>query len=304
MPIYDQSYRRIEGVRKPGRLRFLPIAASALRLFFRRKRFLFLGLAALAPFAIGMFFLSAPHFMPALVDALRDADPQLASQLHVTPQTLYLFLTNGLSFLLMMIFVVFAGGGLIANDLRANALEVYFSRPITRLDYVLGKLLVIMTILLGLTLVPALILWLYDAMLATEEGFLAQQLELLPRLVLACVVATLPFALLMLALSALSRTARAAMISFAAILLILPVMGQILTEALDEERYGLIKLPSAMRRVVAHVLDTDPTLLLGPLEVPLLSVSPWLALGVLGLVSVGSLIILYRRIRPVEIVAG
>ena len=42
-----------------------------------------------------------------------------------------------------MLLVVLAGPNLISRDLRFNALPLYFSRPLTRLDYFLGKLGVI-----------------------------------------------------------------------------------------------------------------------------------------------------------------
>ena len=45
-----------------------------------------------------------------------------------------------------------AGAGLIANDLRTGAILVYLSRPLTRRDYVLGKLGVLMALNLSVTL--------------------------------------------------------------------------------------------------------------------------------------------------------
>ena len=35
---------------------------------------------------------------------------------------------------------VYVGAGLIANDRRANALQIYLSKPLTRAEYVFGKL--------------------------------------------------------------------------------------------------------------------------------------------------------------------
>jgi hypothetical protein len=52
-----------------------------------------------------------------------------------------------------------AGAGLIANDLKLNALSMYFSKSITRLDYILGKLGTIMILLLMITLIPGTILF-------------------------------------------------------------------------------------------------------------------------------------------------
>ena len=47
---------------------------------------------------------------------------------------------------------IFGGAGLIANDLRTGAILVYLSRPLTRRDYVLGKLGVLLALNLSVTL--------------------------------------------------------------------------------------------------------------------------------------------------------
>ena len=42
---------------------------------------------------------------------------------------------------------VFVGAGLIANDRRANALQVYLSKPLLRMEYIGGKLAILATFL-------------------------------------------------------------------------------------------------------------------------------------------------------------
>ncbi len=59
-----------------------------------------------------------------------------------------------------------AGPPLIARDLQNNALPLYLSRPITRLEYVLSKLLVLFAPLSLITWVPALLLFGLQASLA------------------------------------------------------------------------------------------------------------------------------------------
>ena len=53
---------------------------------------------------------------------------------------------------------VFVGAGLIANDRRANALQIYLSKPLLRMEYIGGKLAILATFLLFVTLLPALLL--------------------------------------------------------------------------------------------------------------------------------------------------
>ncbi len=47
------------------------------------------------------------------------------------------------------------GPNLISQDLRFNAIPLYFSRPVRRFDYFLGKLGVIATFLAAVSIVPA-----------------------------------------------------------------------------------------------------------------------------------------------------
>ena len=56
-----------------------------------------------------------------------------------------------------MILIVLVGPNLISQDLRFNALPLYFSRPLRRIDYFLGKLGVIAAILGMVIIVPSII---------------------------------------------------------------------------------------------------------------------------------------------------
>jgi ABC-2 type transport system permease protein len=74
---------------------------------------------------------------------------------------------NGNFFIVFMrvqaIFAIFlaalTGPGLIAPDLANNALPLYFSRPLTRSDYILARLLVLFGLLARITLIPGLLLF-------------------------------------------------------------------------------------------------------------------------------------------------
>src|SRR5262249_31732051 len=55
---------------------------------------------------------------------------------------------------IIMLLVVVTGPGLISRDLRFNALPLYFARPLTRLDYFMGKLGVIGALVAGVAVLP------------------------------------------------------------------------------------------------------------------------------------------------------
>ncbi|MGE0190842.1 MAG: ABC transporter permease [Planctomycetota bacterium] len=61
---------------------------------------------------------------------------------------------------LVCLIAIFVGAGLIANDKRSKASSLYLARPMHRLDYVLGKLLVVPGLVGLMSFVPGLVMWL------------------------------------------------------------------------------------------------------------------------------------------------
>jgi ABC-2 type transport system permease protein len=60
----------------------------------------------------------------------------------------------------------FLGPGLVSPDLANNALPLYFSRPFSRAEYVIGKMSVLAILLSWITWVPGLLLFGFKAYLA------------------------------------------------------------------------------------------------------------------------------------------
>ena len=73
---------------------------------------------------------------------------------------------------LLPIFVAAQAPELVVNDMRHRVLPLYFSRPISRLDYVLSKLGALTIALLALTLLPVLLLFV-GRILAAEDAVAA-----------------------------------------------------------------------------------------------------------------------------------
>ncbi len=62
---------------------------------------------------------------------------------------------------MLIILSIFSGADLISADLKFKALPLYFSRPLSRGDYLLGKFSIILFYLLLFTLVPGILLLLF-----------------------------------------------------------------------------------------------------------------------------------------------
>lgn len=99
---------------------------------------------------------------------------------------------------------------LIAGDLQAKAWLVYFTRPVSRRDYIAGKIGVLAAIVSLVTLVPALVLWLIGVLVSPSIWVAVATWDLPLRILAAAAVVTLPTVLLALAYSSLTAETRIA----------------------------------------------------------------------------------------------
>lgn len=125
------------------------------------------------------------------------------------------------------------GPGLIANDLKTNALPIYFARPITPLTYLLGKWLTISVFIAMGMLLPNLAALAAGILVAGQPGTWPQVLALAGHLTLIGVGVMLVGGLLILAISSLTADKRFVIVGWLALALLPQVTQQILYEEMD-----------------------------------------------------------------------
>jgi ABC-2 type transport system permease protein len=82
-------------------------------------------------------------------------------------------------------FVATIAPEMLCGDRRENVLSLYFSRAISRLDYVLSKLAATAILTMTISVVPAIFLWLFRQLLADEPlSALVDNIDNLGRVVL------------------------------------------------------------------------------------------------------------------------
>jgi ABC-2 type transport system permease protein len=158
--VYKRTYRGYSGPLTPRRSRALIVTRYAARGIFSSR--IVTGL-----FVVCFFF---PLFMVAALYLNHNAQLLALMRLKST----YLFEVNGSFFMLFMsvqssvafLMTALLGPTMIAPDLANNALPLYFSRPLSRAEYVFGKACVILGLLSLITWVPGLLLFLIEATLA------------------------------------------------------------------------------------------------------------------------------------------
>jgi ABC-type transport system involved in multi-copper enzyme maturation permease subunit len=112
--------------------------------------------------------------------------------------------------LLLAVVVGLVAPRLISGDLRAKAWLVYFSRPVSRTAYILGKIGVLATVMGLVTLVPALVLWVLGVLVSPSISVAAATWDLPLRIIAAATAVTVPTVLLALAFSSLTAESRIA----------------------------------------------------------------------------------------------
>ena len=71
---------------------------------------------------------------------------------------------------LAFLIALFAGAGQVADDTRAGAFQFYFARPVTRDQYLVGKVMPVVVLTMFIALVPALLLSLLRLALLPSGG--------------------------------------------------------------------------------------------------------------------------------------
>jgi ABC-2 type transport system permease protein len=281
MPIYDQTYRRYEARGALRQIRFWPITREALRLILAKRAFLVLLAVSWLPFLVRVVQIYAVTQFPE-AGRILPVDGRLFGE----------FLNQ--QFLLTFLITIFGGAGLIANDLRTGAILVYLSRPLTRRDYIAGKLTVLLLLNLSVTLAPGLVL--YAIGLALSPGqFLKWDLAWIgPAIVLQSFVISLVVSLVALAVSSLSRSARIAGLGFFGLVFGLEIVGPVLRRITDSAAASLLSIQTDLRAVT--------NVLFGVSAPRWMAVSWIYAALVLAVVCVACLAILRSRVRAVEIV--
>jgi len=110
--------------------------------------------------------------------------------------------------LLMVVVVGIVAPPLISQDLRTRAYLIYFARPISRLEYIAGKVGVVAFYLLSIATLPALILYLLGVMLSPSLEVILSTWDLPLRVLVASVCLIVPTTLVALAFSSLTLESR------------------------------------------------------------------------------------------------
>lgn len=278
MPIHDQSYRRYGGGKATPGWAWTVIAKAGIKQMIRKRAFL------------GILLLSSAAFVVRAVQLYIAANVPQAAILAPTAETFREFLDNQNFF--VFIVTIYVGAGLIANDRRANALQIYLSKPLMRSEYIAGKAAILFTFLMLVTWVPAILLVLLQIMFSGTFQFVKANLFLFPAITVASLLQVFVATFTMLALSSLSKSSRYVAILYAGIIFFTLAIYGVLLGITGSTKMSYVSVSASLTQVIDVIFRLKPRY-----------ATPWpVSLTViLGLVAL-SISVLERRVRGVEVV--
>lgn len=278
MPIHDQSYRRYGGERRPPGAAWAVIASFGLRSLLANRRFLGLLILAWLPFVVRTVQIYVASNYPQ------------AAMLRLTAETFREFLEQQEIFVFFV--AIFAGAGLIAHDKRAGALQIYLSKPLSRVEYVVGKLAILAVLLLAVTWLPATLLLLVEMLLTGKLDFIRSNPHVIPAIAVFSAIQVLLASFTMVALSALSKSSRFVGIMYAGVTLFSDAIFEVLRGIFRTSRFSWISVPALLEQLGDAIF-----------RLPLRYETPWMvSLVVILALIAGSILVLERRVRGVEVV--
>lgn len=278
MPIYEETYRSWDGRLEERPRTWWLIARTGVRLLWKKS----------------MFFLLFVSYIPFFVRAVQIfLVTQMSDQIHidglqVDPKFFMDFL-KGWPHFFLLVFLILAGAGLIANDKKFKAFSIYFSKPVGFWDYVGGKWLVLAFYGSLVTLAPALLLFLMRVLLAQDTVFLNTYFWIPPALFGFVLLELLVLGGTVLAVSSAAKGSRSAAIFFFVLIMFPEAFRQFLYRIPE---VGLFSMNADLRQAATFVFGLEPSHEFSVLFA-------WVALVLVAALSV---VVLKKKVRPTEVV--
>lgn len=277
MPIYDLSYRPYRGELASHTWRWLTIAKAGLIYYLSKKGFL--------------FFLFFSYIHPIIRGGMIWGNHYF-EDVFMTIDAAYFRNTLFVQGLFLLFLCIWPGASLISQDLRTNAIQLYLSKPLSRVDYVLGKFAIIGGIGVLLLPVPGLLLFMIEVGLSTDTKFIAGYWWLPIAILGYSAVIITGAGLLTLAVSSITKSGRYAGLLFFAIVFFSQAGAGMLRLITGNHSFIVLSLVSLVDQVGALFFG-------GQVEFGLHPIPSLLMFAVMIGVSI---LVLKRRVQAVEIV--
>ena len=288
MAVYKRTYKAYRGALTPAWSRFTVLSRYGFSTLFQSRPFTAYTVLCFVPFLGGLAFIYLVN--NASVQTL------LNVQFGRTPLINNSWFLTFLSFEAFMSFVLTAWGapGMISRDFANHSVQLYLSRPLSRVEYLVGKVSVMVALLSCTTWIPALILFLVQAELH-GHGWGWENLWIAGSIFVAGMLWISLVSLLAMALAVWVRWRIAATALMLGIFFVLPGFGAVVNAILRTNWGLLLNLSYVFGTVWTHLFRIR-------VEGPGLNLLPlWSAWGSILSVCAISIWLLHRRLKAREV---
>jgi ABC-2 type transport system permease protein len=244
MAVYEHLYGAYEGRSQSAWSRFLVIPRYAVQDTFRSKLFTTIFILCFIYPLVAAILVYLHHNANAI--AMLQINVRELLPIDASFFRTFLEVQGGFAFIL----TVLVAPPLISRDLANNALPLYLCRPISRTEYVLGKMAVIAFLLSLVTWVPGLLIFLFQASLG-GFGWLVSNLWMAGAIVFGFMVWIVLLSLLALAVSSLLKWRVVASGALLALFFVPSAFGEIVNQLFLTRAGHLINMWSSMNSIWA-----------------------------------------------------
>ncbi|MCK4762571.1 MAG: hypothetical protein KAW12_10275 [Candidatus Aminicenantes bacterium] len=281
MSIREKGYHKWDQELKSGGIAWLPMFFNGIKTAFKKKYAKAFFAFTISPFLIflaGIYISTKPELkMFSEIVRLLKTDARFFAA----------FFTNGFTYFMLVLLCVFVFAEMISGDLQFNSFPLYFSRPLDRKDYVLGKLSVIMFYMLLFTLVPGILLLLF-------KFIFTGTFSVEPRVVLGIIVLPILisafFSSITLMFSSLSANGKYVKIIIFVLFFLSNGISEMLKGIFRNTYFNLFSFPRNLEQMGAYIFNSRPAF----------SVPGWISLLIIAGLTVLSFLVIFKKIGKSE----
>src|SRR6266481_21618 len=157
MAVYKRTYKAYRGPLTPGWSRFMVLSRYGFATLFDSRLFTGYTVLCMVPFLVGLVFVYFVHSSTAqTLLNIRFGQLEIGSLINGVWFMRFLAVQAWMSFLL----TAWAAPGMVSKDFANSSIQLYLSRPLSRAEYILGKVSVLGLLLSCTTWIPVLLLFL------------------------------------------------------------------------------------------------------------------------------------------------
>jgi len=290
MSIKEKGYAHWDGKLKKMKFPWKPITRYGIKLTFKKKFFKFSFFLTLIPALIYLAGIYASEKIEDFSFLTRDTDT--LSFLKVDPKYFSSYFTNEFLLFMIVLLMVFCGAGLISDDLKYNSLQLYFSRPIKKNDYFMGKAAVIAFFIFIVTLIPGIMFIIMKLIFSGSFRFLASFPWLFFSVIGYSIFITTFFAFYTLFISSINKNRRYVGIFIFGLYFFSEIIFGIFFGIFKSKYFALLSLKINLQQVGAGFFGQKPAYDI-----------PWiLSFFIIIMICILAAIVLKSKIRSVEVV--